>query len=66
MMRSERPDVEKDGRYPVMRACEKLGISRRTLEQYRCAGRIHAEYREADNRKVYTGREILRCWQSAM
>lgn len=66
MMTSERPRVTSDGRYPVMKTCALLGITRATLARYRKAGRITATYRETDHRVVFEGREILRCWMNKL
>lgn len=63
-MRVQRPEVIPDGLYNQKQAAELLGVCRHTIANYEQAGQIVFKYRKAGGRKVTTGEQILRCWDS--
>lgn len=63
-MRIQRPEVIQDGRYNQKQAAELLGVDRHTVSRYEKDGIIVFQARKAGGRKVTTGAEILRCWDS--
>lgn len=58
------PDVNSSGRYSVTQTCRILGIHRNSLRRYTEEGLIRCSFRKNPHRKFYTGREIMRFWQS--
>lgn len=56
------PSVSPKGRYSTNETCSKLGISRATLNRYRKAGLITAQFRKANFRPYYVGKDITRLW----
>ena len=59
-----KPIVEETELYTISQTCEILGIDRRTLCRYTAAGAILCHRRIADNRIVYFGRDIVKCYYS--
>ena len=64
MMTTERPQVTKDGRYPIGVAAKKLGVHRSTLLKYTDEKKIKCHYNRANGRKIYYGTDILTLWVS--
>jgi predicted site-specific integrase-resolvase len=60
----KKPDVIPDELYTVPETCKALGINRRTLRRYTNAGAIACHIRNADNRIVYLGADIFKCYYS--
>lgn len=63
-MRIQRPEVIPDGLYNQKQAAELLQVDRHTVARYEADGQITFKSRKAGGRKVTTGAEILRCWDS--
>ena len=59
-----KPQVEDTEIYTITETCAILGIDRRTLCRYTAAGAIRSHRRIADNRIVYFGRDIVKCYYS--
>lgn len=62
-MTNEQPQVSRTGKYSVMETSRKLGIHRNTLNRYVTAGIIKCKRSKINNRKFFTGEEILRAWR---
>lgn len=58
-----KPEVIPDGLYNQKQTAEALHLDRHTIARYEANGRLKFKTRKADNRKVTTGAEIIRCWQ---
>ncbi len=56
------PKIVPTGRYSIKEACEKLEISRRSLDRYTKDGRLKFGIRRATGKKFYLGRELLKFW----
>ena len=65
-MCNEEPRVSDTGRYNTTETCKVLGIHRNTLNRWRKAGYIVATYRRVDRKRVYTGKDIKKCWRAAL
>jgi predicted site-specific integrase-resolvase len=58
----KKPVVDPNELYTIPETCSILGIDRRTLNRYTAAGAIKSHIRKADNRIVYFGSDITRCY----
>ena len=58
----KRPNVINEELYTIPETCLALGIDRRTLRRYTSAGSIVCHIRKADNRIVYYGYDIEKCY----
>ena len=58
----KKPNVTENEIYTIQEACKALGIDRRTLRRYANAGCITMHIRTADNRIVFFGQDILKCY----
>lgn len=61
-MAMKKPIVDEKELYTIPETCRALGIDRRTLNRYTAAGSIRSHIRKADNRIVYFGEDIIRCY----
>lgn len=59
-----RPNVEPNGLYNKKQAAEILKISRTTISRYEDNGLIKFRIRKAGKRKVTTGAQIIKCWET--
>ena len=64
MMTTERPNVTKDGRYPIGVAAKKLGLNRGTLLTYAKQKKIKYHTSRTNGRKIFLGTDILTLWIS--
>lgn len=64
MMTTEKPQVTKDGRYPIGVAAKKLGVHRSTLLLYVKQKKIKAHTSRTNGRKIFYGTDILTLWVS--
>lgn len=62
----KRPNVAPNEIYTIPETCAALGIDRRTLKRYTVAGAIPCYRRRADNRIVYRGVDIVKCYYSVI
>lgn len=60
------PDVRINGRYPIGKAAEILGISRTTLRKHTEAGYIRCRFSKINKRRFYTGQELVRYWNAQL
>lgn len=61
---TEEPKVNLNGKYPIGKAAKILGISRQWLKKLTDEERvINCKYGKG-KKKFFTGREILRFWQT--
>lgn len=58
------PPVSVGRRYTIEETSSLLGIHRHTLRRYTKQGKIKCSIRRSDNRKFYSGREIVRFWKA--
>lgn len=58
------PQVADNGRYNVAKACQVLGISRKTLYKYCELGLISYGIRKANGRKFFIGSAIKKLWRA--
>lgn len=65
-MTTERPAVTATGRYPIGEAAKKLGVCRDTLRARIEDGTVKCQYRRDNLRKMISGSEILKYWESRM
>ena len=63
-MITTKPEVCPDGLYNQKQAAEALQVERHTIARYEADGYIKFRVRKARSRKVTTGAEIIKCWQS--
>lgn len=61
-----KPHVEEKELYTIPETCKALGIDRRTLNRYTAAGCISSHIRKADNRIVYFGLDIIKCFYTVV
>ena len=61
-MNCDIPNVKNDSRYTITETCEKLGIHRNTLRNWVKIGKIKFIVRKVDNRMMFRGFDILKCW----
>lgn len=59
-----KPNVEPSGLYNQSQAATALGIERHTLKRYADNGLIKCRVRKAGRGLVFTGADIIKCWQS--
>lgn len=57
------PQVAETGLYNISDAARALGITRKTMRKYADGGFIAFHVRRVNNRRVITGKEILRLWR---
>ncbi len=57
-----KPNVNPEDLLTIPECCRALGIDRRTLRRYTDAGAIVSHIRKADNRIVYYGADIIKCF----
>lgn len=57
------PRVAETGLYNISEAARALGITRKTMRKYADGGFIAFHVRRVNNRRVTTGKEILRLWR---
>lgn len=57
------PQVATEGLYGMTDAARALGITRKTMRKYADGGFIAFHVRRVNNRRVTTGKEILRLWR---
>ena len=65
-MRDTEPEVNERGHYPVCEAARRLGCERHTLWRYANHLNIQPRYNPINNRRFFTGHELLRIWRAAM
>lgn len=63
-MITTKPNVDPNGMYSQTQAAAALGVDRHTVKRYEDNGYISFRIRKADKRKVTTGAQIIKCWQS--
>ena len=63
-MTSTEPQIALTGRYTTRETARIFGVSARTLQRWATDGKIRFGVRRANNRRFYTGAEIMRCWKS--
>lgn len=63
-MITTRPEVDPKGLYTQKQAAEALHVERHTIKRYEDNDLIRFRVRKAGNKKVTTGTEIIKCWQS--
>lgn len=63
-MVSTKPVCDPDGRYTQKEAAALLGVDRHTVKRYEDDGYIKFKIRKAGRRKVTTGQQILKCWDT--
>lgn len=63
-MRNTRPNVEPDGFYNQKEAATALGVDRHTVRVYELNGDLTFFVRKANKRKVTTGANIIKCWET--
>jgi predicted site-specific integrase-resolvase len=63
-MVTTRPNVDPDGLYNLTEAARALGVHRTTLMRYADDGCIKFKVRRANKRRVTTGAQILKCWET--
>lgn len=61
-MTAELPAVNKTGKYSATKTAELLGVSVRTIANYRHSGLLKAKVSRANNRYYFTDEEIIRFW----
>lgn len=59
-----KPNATPDELYTVPETAKLLGIDRRTLRRWTLAGSIPSHIRKCDNRIVYIGKDILKCYST--
>jgi DNA-binding transcriptional MerR regulator len=64
-MNREEPKVAKEGRYPTCEAARRLGCHRNTLKRYAGVLRINPRMNPNNNRRFYTGEQLIRIWRAA-
>lgn len=57
------PPVVKSGLYPVGETAKLLGVHRHTLDTYEQKELIESERSAYNGRRVFRGREIIKCWK---
>lgn len=67
-MVSEEPKISPTARYSIGEAASILGIHRNTLRRHTNVGPtgIQCKYRKSNNRRYYTGLEIIRFWRASI
>lgn len=67
-MVNEEPIVPPTARYSIGEAAEILGIHRNTLRRHTNTGPngIRCQFRRSNNRKFYTGLEIVKFWKASI
>lgn len=63
-MTATEPQIPPTGRYTSLETAKTLGVSIRTLQRWATDGKIRFGVRRANNRRFYTGAEIMRFWKS--
>lgn len=63
-MITTRPNVDPAGLYSQKQAAEALQVDRHTIMRYEANDLLRFRIRKAGNRKVTTGADIIKCWQS--
>lgn len=64
----EEPKVSPTARFSIGEAAEILGVHRNTLRRYTNIGPtgIRCHYRKSNNRKFYTGMDIVMFWRASI
>lgn len=67
-MVNEEPTVSPTSQYSIGEAAKILGIHRNTLRKYTNTGPagIRCKFKKSNNRKVFTGFEIVKFWKSCI
>ena len=58
------PDIEMNSRYELKDVAAILGVSPSTIHRWTRKGLMICQYRRANNRRVWTGKEIMRIWKA--
>lgn len=67
MLTCTEPAVALDGKYPIGKAADLLGIHRNTLRRYVDKGLIRTgNFRHGRRQRFLYGREILRFWKARL
>ena len=62
-MISTEPQIALTGRYTASETARIFDVSVRTLQRWATDGKIRFGVRKANNRRFYTGTEIMRVWK---
>ena len=63
-MTSERPNVSPTARYELREVAQLLGVCKGTILRWTNENKLACGYRRISKRKVWTGADILRFWNS--
>ncbi|NDV46135.1 helix-turn-helix domain-containing protein [Paludibacter sp. 221] len=63
-MTTTMPEIKDNDRYPIGETAKILGICRDTLRKHTEEGYIKCIYNRVNKRRLYTGAEIKRYWNS--
>lgn len=59
-----KPNVLMDGLYSQKEAAQLLGVERHTIRRWELEGHIRFLVRRCGGRKVTSGKQIIKCWES--
>ncbi len=63
-MTTAKPNVLIDGLYSQKEAAQLLGVERHTIRRWELEGHIRFLVRRCGGRKVTSGKQIIKCWES--
>lgn len=63
-MTTEEPRISPNGRYPIGKAAELLGMNRNYLRRLTEQGKIKCGFARGTLRKVYPGTALLAYWRT--
>lgn len=58
------PEIQINSRYELKDVAAILGVSPSTIQRWTRKGLIRCQYRKVNNRRVWTGMEIMRIWKA--
>lgn len=63
-MTIELGNIAKTGKYSATAVAKLLGVTVRTVANYRLTGKLKAKVNRHNNRYYFTGEELIRFWRT--